>query len=145
MLLLARGVLTFGAISLVAGGIRLFRRAIEAGFPAWHLAWILPLAIVLGAGKARFVMRKRMRQNIARLRATREKLWVWQIYPPQLLAFIVSMVVLMRVLKIVLAENAVGLAVLGGIDAALAAALGVASLEYRHREETETELAAESS
>ena len=68
--------------------MRLFRRALDAGMPVHHLYWMVPVAIVLGAFKARMVMRKRMRANIARLSGATEKMWPWQIYPPQLLAFI---------------------------------------------------------
>lgn len=131
MLLLARWILVFGCLSLISGGVRLFRRAIEAGLPVWHLFWILPVAAALGAFKARVVMRRRMRENIRRLRSSTDKLWFWQIYPPQLLAFIVTMVVLMAVLKRVLADSATGLGALGGVDAAVAVALIVASFEYR--------------
>lgn len=131
MLVLARWILTFGFLSLVFGGVRLFLRALDAGLPVWHLYWILPLAAAIGAFKARFVMRRRMRLNIQRLRESKRKLWFWQIYPPQLLVFIVTMVVLMAVLKRVLAGNATGLGALGGVDAAVAVALFVASFEYR--------------
>ena len=138
MLILARWILLIGAVSLLSGGLRLFRRALDQGLSAWHLVWILPLAIVAGAAKARFVMRRRLRYNNDRLAATTGKLWPWQIYPPQLLVFILTMVVLMFVLKKVLAENAVGLGSLGGVDLAVAVALMVASLEYRRRDETQT-------
>ena len=131
ILIMARWILIIGAVSLLSGGTRLFRRALDGGLPAWHLAWILPVAVVLGAGKARMVMRRRMRINIARLEATTGKLWPWQIYPPQMLAFILTMVVLMAVMKRVLANNAMGLGALGGVDLAVAVALVVASLEYR--------------
>ena len=75
-------------------------------------------------------MRRRMRLNIARLRATTGKLWLWQLYPPPMLAFIVSMVVLMYVMKRVLAGSAMGLGGLGAVDIAVAVALVVASFEY---------------
>ena len=64
-------------------------------------------------------------------------MWPWQIYPPQLLAFIVTMVILMAVLKRVLADNGLGLGILGGVDLAVAVALGVASLEYLQRDSKE--------
>jgi hypothetical protein len=131
LLILARTWLVLGSLSLVFAGTRLFRRALEAGLSPTHLYWIVPAAMLAGAFKARFVMRRRMRANIARLTATRGKLWLWQIYPPQLLAFILSMVVLMAVLKRVLEGNGAGLGALGGVDVLVAVALGVASLEYR--------------
>ena len=131
MLILARWILIIGAVSLLSGGVSLFRRALEEGLPAWHLGWILPLAVLVGAGKARFVMRRRMRRNIERLAAASGRLWLWQIYPPQLLVFILSMSVLMIVLKKGAAGNAMALGLLGGVDLVVAVALVVASLEYR--------------
>jgi hypothetical protein len=130
MLRLAPLLLIVGAISLIYATGRLFQRALDGGMPDWHLAWIIPVFAVLGAVKARFVMRKRMRQNVARFRAATERMWPWQLYPPQLLAFIVTMVVLMNVLRRVLADEPVGLGVLGGVDLAVAVALVVASREY---------------
>lgn len=130
MLRLAPILLVVGAISLFYATGRLFLRALDGGVPAWHLAWIAPLAVVLGGAKARFVMRKRMRQNVAFFLAATGKLWPWQIYPPQLLAFIGTMIVLMNVLRRVLADQPLGLAILGGVDLAVAVALIVASLEY---------------
>ena len=131
MLILAQSLLVVGSISLVPAAVRLFIRAMNAGMPTWHLYWIVPVAMVLGATKAIFVMRKRMRTNIARIQSTQEKLWPWQIYPPQLLLFILSMMTMMFVLKRVFAGNAIGLASLGAVDVAVAVALVVASAEYR--------------
>ena len=131
LLILARWILIFGAVSLVSGGTRLLRAALDAGLPAWHLAWLLPVAIVAGGGKARFVMRRRMRANIARLTAARGRLWLWQIYPPQMLGFIALMVLAVNVLKRMAAGHALGLGLIGGLDIAVAVALVVASLEYR--------------
>lgn len=131
LLILARTWLVLGSLSLVFASTRLFRRALEAGLSPTHLYWIVPAAMLAGAFKARFVMRRRMRANIARLTATKGKLWLWQIYPPQLLAFILSMVALMAVLKRGLEGNGAGLGALGGVDVLVAVALGVASLEYR--------------
>lgn len=131
LLIMARTWLVLGSLSLVFASTRLFRRAMDAGLDPANIYWIVPVAILIGAFKARFVMRRRMRENIARLAATREKLWLWQIYPPQLLIFILSMVALMAVLKRVLAGNGIGLGALGGVDVLVAVALGVASFEYR--------------
>ena len=131
MLILAQTVLIFGSLSLVLGSVRLFKRAIEAGMPIWHLYWIIPVAMVAGAFKAIKVMRKKMRLNIARLRSTEGKLWPWEIYPRPLLIFILSMVLLMYILKKVFVGNAMGLGGLGGIDTAVSVALMVASFEYR--------------
>jgi hypothetical protein len=133
MLILAQALLVVGSISLIPASVRLFSRAIDAGMPVWNLYWIVPVAMVLGGAKAVFVMRKRMRQNIDRLRSAEGKLWPWQIYPPQLLAFILSMVVMMFVMKRVLAGNAVGLGALGAVDVAVAVALVVASGEYHRK------------
>lgn len=133
MLLLAQALLIVGAASLVPAAYRLFARALELGLPAWWLAVLVPAAGLAGWAKARFVMRKRMVRNVQRLRAATGKLWPWQIYPPQLLAFIVTMVVLMRVLRGVWAESAAGLGALGAVDVAVAVALVVASAVYRGR------------
>ncbi len=131
LLIMAQTWLVLGSLSLVFACTRLFRRALDAGLATSHLYWIVPVAILAGAFKARIVMRRRMRANIARLSATEGKLWPWQIYPIPLLVFIVTMVVLMAVLKRVFVGNGPGLGLLGGIDLAVAVALGVASLEYR--------------
>lgn len=130
LLIMAQTWLVLGALSLVYASWRLFSRALEVGMSTSHLYWIIPVFVVLGAVKARMVMRKRMQANIARLSSTTEKMWPWQIYPPQLLAFIISMVILMSILKRVFAENGLGLGCLGGVDVAVAVALAVASLEY---------------
>jgi len=131
LLILAQTWLVLGSLSLVYASVRLFRRGLDVGMPAFHLYWIIPVAIVAGAFKARKVMRKRMRANIARLSTATEKMWPWQVYPPQLLAFIVAMVILMNVLRRVYADNGLGLGCLGGVDLAVAVALAVAALEYR--------------
>lgn len=131
MLLLSQGILIVGALSLIPAAWRLFQRAFDAGLPTWHLWWILPMSLAVGAGKALFVMRKRMRQNISRIANSAGKLWPWQIYPPQLLAFIITMVISMMVLKRILDGNGMGLGLLGGVDVAVAMALVVASTEYR--------------
>lgn len=131
MLILAQSILVIGAISLLPAAWRLFHRASELGLPTWHFYWIIPVFLALGAGKALFVMRKRMRQNIHRIATSDAKLWPWQIYPPQLLAFIITMVIMMNVLKRVFAENAMGLGILGGVDVAVAVALMIASAEHR--------------
>jgi hypothetical protein len=131
LLIMAQTWLVLGSLSLVFGSYRLFRRALDAGLDLTHLYWIVPVAILVGVFKARMVMRKRMRANIARLSATKGKLWPWQLYPPQLLIFILVMVATMAVLKRVFVGNGSGLGALGGVDLLVAVALGVASLEYR--------------
>jgi hypothetical protein len=131
MLLLAQAVLALGAFFMIPASWKLFSRALDLGLPSWSLFIIIPLALAAGVGKAVFVMRKRMRQNIARLRAATGRLWPWQIYPPQLLAFILSMVFSMFIMKRLVADSAVGLGVLGGVDVAVAAALFTAIFEYR--------------
>ena len=131
LLMMAQLWLVLGSLSLVYACVRLFIRALDAGMSTAHLYWLIPVAILSGAFKARMVMRKRMRANIARLSSSNGKLWPWQIYPPQLLAFIISMVILMNILRRVFADNGLGLGCLGGVDLAVAVALAVASLEYR--------------
>jgi len=135
---MAQTWLVLGSLSLVLASVRLFHRALDAGMTASHLYWIVPVAILAGAFKARMVMRRRMRANIRRLSETTERMWPWQIYPPQLLAFILTMVILMAVLKRVFVDNGPGLGFLGGVDLAVAVALGVAALEYRRPEGKET-------
>ena len=131
LLIMAQLWLVLGSLSLVYASVRLFLRGLDAGMSTTHLYWLIPVAILAGAFKARKVMRKRMRANIARLSSSTGKLWPWQIYPPQLLAFIISMVILMNILRRVFADNGLGLGCLGGVDLAVAVALAVASLEYR--------------
>ena len=65
LLILAQTWLVLGSLSLVYASVRLFRRAFEAGMSETHLYWLIPLAVAAGAFKARKVMRKRMRANIA--------------------------------------------------------------------------------
>ena len=134
MLFFAQTFLFFGGLSMIVAAGRLFLRATDAGMPSWNIFWIVPLAALLGASEAIFVMSKRMRQNVARLRATQGKLWIWQIYPVPLLGFIFAMVTLMFVLKRVLTDDPIGLAVLGGIDVTVAVALLVSTREYRRKE-----------
>jgi hypothetical protein len=131
LLIMAQTWLVVGSLSLVFGSYRLFGRALDAGLSVTHVYWIAPVAILIGFFKARVVMRKRMRANIARLSATKGKLWPWQLYPPQLLIFIFAMVAMMAVLKRVFVGNGAGLGALGGVDLLVAVALAVASLEYR--------------
>ncbi len=131
MLILAQALLVVGALALMPASVRLFLRALEAGMPSWHLYWIIPVAALVGGVKAVYVMRRSMRQNSIRLRSAQGKMWPWQIYPPQLFVFILSMVVMMFVFKRVFAGSAFGLGALGGIDVAVAVALVVASGEYR--------------
>ncbi len=131
LLIIARLWLIMGCLSLIMASARLFHRAIGAGLTPTHIYWIAPLAILAGAFKAIVVMRKRMRANIKRLASTEGKLWLWQVYPPVLLIFILAMVLLMVVLKRVYATSGPGLGFLGGVDLAVGVALGVASLEYR--------------
>lgn len=133
MLIFAQGFLVLGALGMAPAAWKLFRHARDAGMPDWHLYWIIPVFLVAGVLKAVFVMRKRMRQNIRRIASAEGKLWPWQIYPPQLLAFILSMVILMNVMKRVLAGHGLGLGILGGVDLAVCAALLMASAEYRRK------------
>jgi len=137
LLIMAQTWLVLGSLSLVLACVRLFHHAIEAGMPTSYLYWLVPVSILVGAFKARMVMRRRMRANIRRLSESSEKMWPWQIYPPQLLAFIVTMVILMAILKRVFVDNGLGLGILGGVDLAVAVALGVASLEYLNKETRE--------
>ena len=130
LLIMAQSWLILGSLSLVYACVRLFRRALDGGMSPSHLYWIIPVGILAGAFKARFVMRRRMRANVRRLSEATEKLWPWQVYPPQLLAFILSMAIIMFVLRRVFADNGFGLGCLGGVDLAVAVALAVAALEY---------------
>ena len=130
LLIMAQTWLVLGSLSLIYASTKLFRHALEAGLTPSHLYWIIPVSILVGAFKARMVMRKRMRANIKRLSTATEKMWPWEIYPVQLLIFIVTMVILMAVLKRVFVGNGTGLGALGGVDVGVAVALAVASLEY---------------
>ncbi len=134
MIVLAQSILVIGSLSLTAASVRLFLKAIDLGLSAWWLLLIVPLGALAGWAKARFVMRKRMVENVRRLRAATGKLWPWHIYPPQLLVFIVTMVILLKILKRVLAQSAPGMATLGGVDITVAVALLVASSVYRSRQ-----------
>ena len=134
MLILAQIIILMGGFSLIFASIRLFIRAVNAGMPSWNLYWIVPVAAVLGAIKAIFVMRRRMRENISRLCAAEGKLWPWQIYPYQLLIFILFMMTMMFILKRVLAGSAASLGALGAIDVTIAVALLVSSREYRRKD-----------
>jgi len=133
MLLLGQAILVFGSISLVSASVRLFRQALDLGMPTWYLWLIIPVAAIIGGAKAFFVMRKRMVTNVRRLATATGKMWPWQIYPPQLLAFIVAMVTLMYFLKRYLADSPTGTGILGGVDVAVSVALIVASGVYRDK------------
>jgi len=131
MLFLTQIFLLIGAAVLLSLSVRLFHHALKGGLWINHLGWIIPLALLVGGFKARFVMRRRLRANIDRLRATTKKKWPWQIFPPQMLLFIMSMIVVMHFLKRVFADNVLAQGILGGVDLAVALALFIASLEYR--------------
>ena len=131
MLRLAQAFLLVGVASLIIASVRLFLRAFDGGMPAWHLAWILPLAVVVGFGKGFFVIRRRMFQNVRRLTENNDRRWPWQIYPWWMLVLISLMILAMVLAKRLLADNAVGLGVLGGVDAAVALAITIGSTAYR--------------
>lgn len=116
-------ILRLGALSLLWKTGVLLRQALQLGLEPVHLAWLLPLAAAGGWGKARFVMRRRMVANRDRLLAHRGRLWPWQLYPPQLFAFIAAMVMLMAWLRQIFAGRALPTALLGAMDLAIAAAL----------------------
>jgi hypothetical protein len=124
-------VLRVGSLSLLWRTWQLLHRAWILGLRPLHLAWILPLAVVLGLGKARFVMKPRMVINVARLRAHQGRLAPWQLYPPQLFAFILAMVLLMAWAKGLAEGLALPTALLGGVDLMVAAALLGASSAYK--------------
>jgi hypothetical protein len=124
-------VLRLGSLSLLWRTWQLLHRAWVLGLRPLHLAWILPVAILLGLGKARYVMKPRMVANVARLRAHQGPLGPWQLYPPQLFAFILSMVLLMAWAKSQAEGLALPTALLGGVDLMVAAALVGASGAYR--------------
>ncbi len=124
-------VLRLGALSLLWRTWQLLAQALRLGMRPVHLAWLLPVAVLLGLGKGRFVMRPRMLANVARLRAHAGRLAPWQLYPPQLFAFILSMVLLMAWAKGLAAGHALPTALLGGVDLVVAAALLGASGAYR--------------
>ena len=131
MLRLAQAFLLVGVASLIIASVRLFLRAFDGGMPAWHLAWILPLAVVVGGGKGFFVIRRRMFQNVRRLTANSDRRWPWQIYPWWMLVLISLMILAMVLAKRLLADNALGLGILGGVDAAVALAITIGSTAYR--------------
>jgi hypothetical protein len=131
MLLLAQVILIVGAVSLLVAAWRLFLQALAGGMPTGHLGWLLPVAVLIGIGKARFVMQRRMQVNARRLAAAAGRQWPWQVYPPQILVFIAAMVLSMLVLKHVFATDAMALGLLGGVDLAVAVALLITSWEYR--------------
>ena len=126
-------VLRLGALSLLWRAWQLVAQALGLGLQPFQLAWLLPLAVLLGLGKARFVMRPRMEANVARLRAHSGRLAPWNLYPPQLFAFILTMILLMAWAKGQAAGHALPLALLGGVDLLVAAALLGASDAYRER------------
>lgn len=130
LLLMARGWLILGALSLIYASAKLFRHGLDEGLMSSHLYWVIPLAIFVGAFKGRVVMRKHMRANIERISASTEKLGFWHIYPARLLGFIALMILGMAFLKRALVGSGPGLGALGGVDLAVAVALGVASFEY---------------
>ncbi len=131
MMFLARVTLTLGFVSLIVASFRLFHRAIAGGMPTWNLYWLVPVCLVFGYLKAVKVMRKKMRQNIVRLKTAKGGLYPWDIYPRALFAFILSMILIMIILKQVFTGHPNGLAFLGCVDLTVAVALLVSSLEYR--------------
>jgi hypothetical protein len=126
-LILAGGwTLRLAALTLAVGALRLFHRSLELGLDPLHLAWLAPLSAALGVFKARGVMRPRLLENIAWLRE-RRGLPAWRVFPPLLLLFIACMVALVALLRGLAAEHALGLALLGGLELAVATALALSA------------------
>lgn len=127
--------LRLGSLSLLWRTWQLAQQALRANLKPWHLAWILPVAAVVGLVKARLVMRPRMEQNVRRLLTHAERLRPWQLYPPQLFAFILAMILLLRWATAHFAQQAMPLALLSGVDLAVAAALISSASVYRMKVE----------
>lgn len=124
-------MLLAAALSLLFAAFRLERQALDLGLAPAHLVWLAPLALALGALKARLVMRPRMRANAARLLSLSGRLWPWHLYPPQLFVFILAMIGLMAWLRRLTETAAFARGLLGGVDIAIAAALLVSAGVYR--------------
>lgn len=129
-------MLRLGSLSLLWRTWQLAQQALRLNLRPWHLAWLLPLATVAGLVKARMVMRPAMERNVRRLLGHGGRMRPWQLYPPQLFAFILTMILLMRWATGHFAGQAMPLALLAGVDLAVAAALlssaGVYRLAERH-------------
>ncbi|MFA7330720.1 MAG: hypothetical protein WC326_06560 [Candidatus Delongbacteria bacterium] len=133
-------ILRFGALSLAWRTWQLLSQSLRLGLRPLHLLWLLPVAVLAGWLKARLVMRPRMLQNARRLLDHPGRLRPWQLYPPQLFAFILSMVLLMAWLRSVVLGLPLPTALLGGVDLLVAAALltssGVYAQVERERRDT---------
>lgn len=123
-------VLRGAALLLGWAALRHARHALELGLPETQLLWLAPLGLGLGWFKARRVMDRPLAANEAWLRA-RPRVPAWRVFPPWLLALIACMVGLSLWLKQVLANHAWGLAGLGTLDLAVAAALLLAAAGRR--------------
>jgi hypothetical protein len=116
-------LLRAGTLSLLTMTWVNWSRALALGLRAAHLLWLAPAALLLGWLKARLVMLPRMSANARRLFSSRERLFPWQLYPPQLFAFILAMIALMAWLRHHYRLDMTVNAALGAVDLAVAAAL----------------------
>ena len=135
-------VLRMGTVSLLVMTWINWQRAVDLRFPPVHLLWLAPAAALLGWMKARWVMLPRMTENARRLFSSRERLRPWQLYPPQLFVFILSMIALMAWLRHHYRWDMTVNAALGAVDLMIAAALLNVAGVYRHvqREEEEPQI-----
>lgn len=128
-------ILRIGALSLVWRAGLLVGQALRLGLRPPHLFWLLPAALLAGWFKARLVMRPRMLVNARRLLTHPGRLRPWQLYPPQLFLFILTMIVLMAWLKREVLGLPLPTALLGGVDLLVAAALASSAGVYAQVEQ----------
>jgi hypothetical protein len=132
---MGRWILWAGALSLVWRAGLLVGQALRLGLMPLHLLWLLPVAVLAGWFKARLVMRPRMLVNARRLLTHPGRLRPWQLYPPQLFLFILTMITLMAWLKREVLGLPLPTALLGGVDLLVAAALATSSTVYAQVEQ----------
>jgi len=129
MIVLGAWVLRVAALILLWGAWRLLRRAHEAGLDPLHLAWLGPLALLLGWVKAQRAVRPVLARNVAWLRG-QSLVPAWRVYQPWLMGMIVGMIALSQMLKSTAAGRPLPLALLGALDLAVGTALMCSLTEF---------------
>lgn len=139
MVRLGGWTLRAGTLSLLVMTWVNWQRALDLRLQPVHLLWLAPAAALLGWMKARWVMLPRMMENARRLIRSRDRLRLWQLYPPQLFIFILSMIALMAWLRHHYRGDMTVNAALGAVDLLIAAALLNVAGVYRRVEREVTD------
>jgi hypothetical protein len=126
LILAGTWVLRLAGLMLLLAAWRLARRAHELGLEPLQLAWLLPLALLVGWFKSQRAIRPVLAAN-ARWLKGQQRVPAWRVFQPRLLLFIGLMISLSAGLKQLAAASPWGLAGLSALDLAVATALLLAA------------------